>query len=244
MIEGEIGLLSSKTLGSLIPAAFDLSRWGQVGRMSHFTQGSNRIFLTLRHHRWLLFGVLSIVASFVTFGLLNSLIDNLDGFIGRHQQCSWIPTRGTITDSELRNHVRPNGEDDWQFTVKFLYDVGGSRHNAQQRLRDFLVVPSDGTKFAEVPYLFTACPDLANLEEAVALFRAAHDTSQFLTGRSVIVYYSPTNIAEAVLVPGLIIGTPLTYGESISLYAFLILFFGGIIMLIKGILNLLDTSDS
>jgi hypothetical protein len=49
---------------------------------------------------------------------------------------------------------------------------------------------------------------------------------------------------EAVLVPGLVIGTPLTYGELISLYAHLILFFGGIIMLIKGILHLLDTSDS
>ncbi len=162
----------------------------------------------------------------------------LNAALGPQPECSWPSIQGTITGSDLANHVRANGEDDWKFSVRFEYEVGGTRYSSQQELRDFLVLPAQNVpKFEEVPYLFQACPDLPNVGEAVAQFRAAHDTSQFFPGRPVIVYYNPADKHEAVLAPGLVFGGPMSYAETLGIFVGCILPMVGVavaLMLTRG----------
>ncbi len=168
---------------------------------------------------------------------IEAAISLLDRNMAPNPQCSWSSTQGSITGSDLENHVRANGEDDWQFQVRFTYTVGGVEHAAQQQLPEDLVLPPDVPKFADVPYLFTACADMPDLVEAGALFRAAHDASEFFSGRPVVVYFNPANRDEAVLVPGLIFGGPMSYGEVMTVGAGVYLPILGIVLCLLGLSN-------
>jgi uncharacterized protein DUF3592 len=192
----------------------------------------------IKRYRWLWLGLVSLGLGVVVMSNFEGIQAGLDNLAGPNAQCSWPTVKGSIAGSELENHIHPNGEDDWGFTVSFTYEIEGAHYSASQWLRDFLVAPPDVPEFAEVPYLFQACADSRDMTEAVALFRAAHDKSEFLSSRPVVVYFNPANKNEAVLVPGLVGDAPMSYGEVIVLYGDLFLCLGGAIMLIVGVVNL------
>ncbi len=183
----------------------------------------------------LLIGLLAVVLSGVIMANTESLQAGLDRIIGPKPQCSWPATHGSIAGSDLQNHVRANGEDDWKFSVRFTHAVNGAQYAGEQQLSQYLVVPPDVPKFAQVPYLFTACSSLRDMTETVALFRAAHDKSGFFRDQPVVVYYNPADNDEAVLVPGLIFDGPLSYGEAIVAFASMIPCLVGLFLVFTGL---------
>ena len=192
---------------------------------------------SFKQNRSLIIGLLLLLLSAGLCAFAEQLLTRLDRLMPPNPQCSWLPTDGNILGSDLENHIRPNGEDDWQFGVRFSYVIHGVEYWRQQQLSQELVVPPDVAKFAKAPYLFTACDGLPGLSKAIALFRAAHDESGFFRDRPVVVYYNPANERDAVLIPGLLLNTPMSYGEGIMVYVMALLPLAGIVMIVKGIGN-------
>ncbi len=178
-----------------------------------------------------------LFAGLLLLALGAGLVFNAEGVIratnsltGPNPQCSWPTAQGSIAGSEMENHVHANGEDDWGFAVRFTYDIGGLQHAGSQWLR-----APDAPHTMDLSYLFKACADSRDMTETAALFQAAHDQSEFVRDRPVVVYFNPAHNDEAVLAPGLIAGTPLSYGEAIAGFVSVFLCLGGLLMLFAGI---------
>ncbi len=185
----------------------------------------------------LLFGLAFLGLAAVVMSNAAGIQAELNRAVGPNPQCSWTSVKGGITTSQKENRVSPNGEEDWGFEVGFTYAVGGLRHTGSQWLPDFLGSSNE-------PVLFQNCAKSRDMTETVALFGAAHGTSGFISDRPVIVYFNPQNADEAVLVPGMVLGAPISYGEVIVLYGVLLLGLLGIVVLYAGIRGLLESSPT
>ncbi len=202
------------------------------------TQGKSPILVKRKQGKRLLWGVLSLVTAISLCQFSESITTGLNNFIGPHPQLSWPTTQGNILGSELECY-KPlgQGEGDWMFLVRFAYDVGGNRHSAQQRLSVNEVTPYSTLNEAEERFVMLSCGELLSPKEDPVLLRGIIQKAKYLSGQDVIVYYNHLDQTKAVIVPGLVLNTEVTYGDMIMIYSSIFFAFGGIYLLYKAFMD-------
>jgi hypothetical protein len=115
------------------------------------------------------------------------------------------------------------------FNFQFEYQVSGTRFVSEQAISPSLLLeelPDPDLGLGE-------CPESQSQRGAMEAALKPKLTLQ--QGQEVPVHYNPKQPSDAVIKPGLIAGTDLTYGGYIVAFAPLILGICGIVMLFEGV---------